>query len=266
MGKPPDDFLGEDLADHAAIIADVAGAEGNDGDRRRQLVEGHCRSHQGLRPRRADPVGADRLGNTFDVAVAQILDVGVQAGREAVAHMLGNHDFSRSCQAHEPGGEIYAATEDVVVLDDDVAHLEAGSQHDLAVCRPACVRPLAFMLNGKGRRHGGSHVGEVHQHAVAEAFNEPSIVRRKDIPPHVVNEIEPMGDDAYFVLFDKAHRPDDIHEQDRALCPGDGMVCPNIGQIEFCHWDPTTALAKPSRLPKKSIVDIVGEKAATCST
>jgi hypothetical protein len=53
--------------------------------------------------------------------------------------MLGDHDFARPGQAHEPGGKIDAAAEDVVVLDDDVAHLQAGAQHDLAVCRPTGV-------------------------------------------------------------------------------------------------------------------------------
>ena len=82
-------------------------------------------SHHRLRSRRADPVGAHRLGNAADVAVAQILDIGVEAGRQAVAHVLGDHDLARPGQAHEPGREVDAAAEDVVGLDDDVAHLDA---------------------------------------------------------------------------------------------------------------------------------------------
>ena len=37
----------------------------------------------------------------------------------------------------------------------------------------------------------------------------------------MLDEIEPMGDDAHFVLFDEAYRPDDVGEQDRALGPRD---------------------------------------------
>jgi hypothetical protein len=36
-------------------------------------------------------------------------------------------------------------------------------------------------------------------------LDEPSVVRRKDIPLHALDEIEPMGDDAHFVLFDKTN-------------------------------------------------------------
>ena len=138
--------------------------------------------------------------------------------------MLGHDDFARPGQAHEPSGKIDAAAEDVVVFDDDVADLHAGAQHDLAVCRPTGVRSPAFMLNGESRRHGRPDVGEVEQHAVAEALDEPSVVRRKDIPLHALDEIEPMGDDAHFVLFDETYGPDDVGEQDRALCPRDMMV------------------------------------------
>ena len=175
------------------------------------------------------------MRNAFDVTVAQILDIGVEAGREAIPHMLGDHDLARPGQAHEPGGKIDAAAEDVVGLDNDVAHLHAGAQHDLAICRPTGVRPLAFMLNGESRRHGRPDVGEVQQHAVAQALDEPSVVGRKDIPLHALDEIEPVGDDAHFVLFDKTHRPDDIREQDRALGPRNGVVCLNSRQIEFRH-------------------------------
>ena len=149
--------------------------------------------------------------------------------------MLGDHDLARSGQAHEPGGKIDATAEDVVVLDDDVAHFQAGAQHDLAVRRPAGVRPLAFVLDGKRRRDGRPDVGEVEQHAVAEALDEPSVVRRQDVPLHAVDEIEPVGDDAHFVLFDKTHRADDIREQNRALGPRNVVACPNVRQIEFHH-------------------------------
>ena len=47
-------------------------------------------------------------------------------------------------------------------------------------------------------------VGEV-SGMPSPGLDEPSVVRRKDIPLHALDEIEPMGDDAHFVLFDKTN-------------------------------------------------------------
>ena len=91
-------------------VASAARREGHDGDRRRQLVEGSAVCHHRLRAGRADAIGADRLGECrLHVAVAQILDIGVEVGGEAVAHVLGDDDLARAGEAHQPGREIDAA-------------------------------------------------------------------------------------------------------------------------------------------------------------
>jgi hypothetical protein len=39
----------------------------------------------------------------------------------------------------------------------------------------------------------------------------------------MVDEIQPMADDAHFILFDEAYRADDVDKQDRTLGPRDMM-------------------------------------------
>ena len=55
---------------------------------------------------------------------------------------------------------------------------------------------------------------------------------------HMLDEIEPMGDDADLVLLDEAHRAHDIDQQDRALGPRDVVLRADARQIELCHLFP----------------------------
>ena len=159
-------------------------------------------------------------------------------GGEAVAHVLGDHDLAGPGEAHQTGGKIDAAAQHVVGADDDVAHLDAGAQHDLAVCWPRGIGAVPFLLDGERGRHARAHVVEVEQHAVAQALDEPAVVAGHDAPLHVLDEIEPMRDDADLILFDEAHRAHDVDKQDCSLGPRDVMFRPELGQIEFCHCGP----------------------------
>ncbi|MPZ29441.1 MAG: hypothetical protein GEV13_00325 [Rhodospirillales bacterium] len=82
---------------------------------------------------------------------------------------------------------------------------------------------MALLLDGECGRHAGAHVGEVEQHAVTQALDEAAVVAGDDAPLHMVDEIQPVADDAHFILFDESYRADDVDEQDRALGPRDMM-------------------------------------------
>ena len=135
----------------------------------------------------------------------------------------GHDDLARAGQAHQAGSEIDAAAQHVVGADDDVAHLHAGAQHDLAVDGADRIGAMAFLLDGECSRHGGAHVVEVEQHAVAQALDEAAIVAGHDALLHMLDKLQPMGNDAHFILFDEAYRSDDVDKQDRALGPRDMM-------------------------------------------
>ena len=112
------------------------------------------------------------------------------------------------------------------------------AQHDLAVGRPAGVGSRAVTLDRERRRHGRADIVEVEQHAVAQALDEPPVVRGQDVALHVLDEIEPMRDDAHLVLFDQTHRSDDVGQQHRALGPRDRVLRPVVPSDRNQPCDP----------------------------
>jgi hypothetical protein len=109
---------------------------------------------------------------------------------------LRHDDLAGAGETHQAGSEIDAAAQHVVGADDDVAHLHAGAQHDLAIGGARGVGAMALLLDGECGRHARAHVGEVEQHAVAQALDEAAVVARHDALLHMVDEIQPMTDDA----------------------------------------------------------------------
>ena len=121
-------------------------------------------------------VGADRLGDAAHVAVAEVLDVSVEVGGEAVAHMLGDDDPAGPAKLIKRAARLTPRPRRRCA-DDDVAHLHAGAQHDLAVGRTGRVGAAGRSCwMASAARQGRAHIGEVEQHAVAQALDEASVV------------------------------------------------------------------------------------------
>ena len=115
-----------------------------------------------------DPEDPDRPGDVLDVLLAQILEGDVEPVADLVAHRRRDADAARLGQRLEPRGDIDAVAEDVAVLDDHVAEIDADAELDASA--PAARRRLRRAIRcwiSTAHVHGVGDALELDQHAVA---------------------------------------------------------------------------------------------------
>ena len=83
----------------------------------------------------AEPDGEDahRPGDVLDLLLAQILERDIELVADFVAHDPADADAARLGQPFQPRRDIDAVAEDVAVLDDDVAQVDADAELDAPV-------------------------------------------------------------------------------------------------------------------------------------
>ena len=72
-------------------------------------------------------VNADRTADILDMLLAEILKTDRKAVGNLIAHRRGDADAARLRQRFKPRSDVNAVAEDVIVLDDDVAQIDADA-------------------------------------------------------------------------------------------------------------------------------------------
>ena len=128
-------------------------------------------------------------------------------------------------QAFEPRRDIDPVAEDVGVVDDDVAEVDADAQHDRVAGGRSGVARGHFALDVDGAAHGVDDAGELDEQAVADGLDDPPAM-----PVDLgVGDLAPdrlQGKQRPLLVL--AHQPgiaDDIGRQDRRQ-PAFGALCP----------------------------------------
>ena len=121
-------MVGEHLAQNLVLGFCSASAERDHGDRRPQPAGGADGLNHRAWTRGADPVCAHRIVGRLQVALAQVLDVGIEHRRELVARFGGHHDFAGPGKRREARGEIGVTAVDVLIVGDEFSHLHAHAQ------------------------------------------------------------------------------------------------------------------------------------------
>ena len=88
-----------------------------------------------LRTVERDAVDADRPGDVLELLLAVVDEADVEPAFGILLHARRHADAARLGQALEAGGHVHAVAEDVVVLDDDVADMDADAELDALVRR-----------------------------------------------------------------------------------------------------------------------------------
>ena len=110
-------------------------------------------------------------GDVLDLLFAQIIEGDV----EAVAHLLvrrgAEANPARLGQRFETGGDIDAVAEDVAILNDDVADIDAHAKFDapLRPCRGVAGYHLALHFDGAA--HRVDDAGKLDKKAIAGSLN-----------------------------------------------------------------------------------------------
>ena len=142
---------------------------------------GRCRLRGGGRRSRCglavehDLEDADRPADVLDLLLAEILEGDVEPVADLVAHRGRHADAAGFRHDFEPRGDVDAVAEDVVVLDDDVAEVDADAE-DEAPRRAACpVAPRHASLEVDGAAHRVDDALEFDQHAVAGGLDDAAL-------------------------------------------------------------------------------------------
>ena len=117
-----------------------------------------------------DLAGADWPRDILERLLAPVLEGEVEPTRGALLNGCRNADATRLGQAFEPGRDVDPVAENVAVLDDDVAHVDANAELD------APLRWQGAIALGHGRLHLRraaqriDDAGELDKEAVAGGF------------------------------------------------------------------------------------------------
>ena len=111
-------------------------------------------------------------------------------------------------QALEPGGDVDAVAEDVVVLDDHVAEIDADPELDPAGRRHVGVALGHPALDLGGALDGLDDARELDQHAIAAGLDDPALV----LGDRGIDQLEPVRPQARErARFVRLHEPAVAH-------------------------------------------------------
>ena len=119
-----------------------------------------------------------RIG-TLDVLqrlLAGVLEGEVEPVADMIAHRCRDADAARLGDALQARRHIDAVAENVAVLDDDVAEIDADAELDAAVLRHVGVAAGHAALDFGGAGDSVHHAREFHQHAVAGQLDDAALV------------------------------------------------------------------------------------------
>ena len=85
-------------------------------------------------------VDPHRPGDVLQLLLARVLEVCVELAAHLPVGVVGDADAAGLGDAFEPRGNIDAVAEDVAVLDDDVADMDADAEFDAPSCGTAALR------------------------------------------------------------------------------------------------------------------------------
>ena len=142
------------------------------------------------------------------------IDGDVELALQIVEGGAGDQHPTRVGNLLEPGGDIHAVPEHLVLLDEDIADIDADPEPELALVRHFGVESLDTPLDGD-RRLGCSHrARELRQEAVSRRVDDPSMMIGDD-GTHGLEMLVQSADRSRFVPLDEPAVAGDVGRQNR---------------------------------------------------
>ena len=143
---------------------------------------------------------------------------GRETDRQPMASLLvyvaRDADPARLRQLLEPGCQVDAFAEDVVVLVDHVAEADPDPELDTIAGRPRLLVPEHRLLHFHGCLHRFRGARELDQGTVAHQLDDPAAVVRQDgLDDRLAERLEP-SERTGLVLLDQPRVADDVGGQD----------------------------------------------------
>ena len=210
-----DDAVGEQIADSLVLVVGEQVRERDDCDGRLQggAVAAGRRNAAPVQ-RRAQPVSPNRPVDVLQVAIAEILDVGIEGVAEEVAELGGRNGLTGFRQGADPGCQVDADAVDVRHPVEDLCGVQPGPK----------AEPLPIGQRRAPSGHPAVHLGrsadrfrrslELGHQTVAQVLDETPAESGQCDFLDVVRERLPALDHAGFVLLHEANGFDEVDDED----------------------------------------------------
>ena len=170
-------------------------------------------------------IGTHRPGDVLDLLLTHVLE----RDGELVAHLVAHHpadaDAARFGQGFEARRDVDAIAEDVLLIDHDVAEVDADAKFDASLFRPIGVAPSHLALHLERTTYRIDHAGEFDKQTVARCLDDAATVLRylevDDLAPHLLQS----GEGAFFIDAHQAGIAGDVSRQDCRQAPLDPVLC-----------------------------------------
>jgi hypothetical protein len=123
-----------------------------------------------------DIVDSHRELDVLELLLANILERQVEPVADVVAHRLGHRHAAGLGNTFEPGRDIHAIAEQVVIVDNDVAKVDPDPEFDLPVVGDAIVPGAHVPLDFGGTFDRVHDAWELDQHPVAGQLHDAALM------------------------------------------------------------------------------------------
>ena len=161
----------------------------------------------------AEPKRSDWMCDVLDQLLAQILKGHAAAMTQVIVHAPGNTDLAALDQPLEPGSDVDAVAEDVVVLDHDVADIDANPEAHSPSFRLTFVGPSKRCLDLDRATNCVENAREFGEHTVAGGVRDPTSMIRDELVDNGATGGQ-RGHRRFFVAVHQAAASLDIRGED----------------------------------------------------
>ncbi len=214
------DKCGRDVLDHAVgehFLLGIAAHIGEGQYRDRRLVGERQGRLRGWRRDfvRPDPIHPDRARDISEVLLAHIREGEIEPAGHVLLNPRGYANPARLGQSLEPCCDIDPIAENVAILDDDVALMDADTQLDAMVCRTVITTIGGLTLDLDCAAERIDDAGELDEQPVAGRLDQPPAMRSDCRVDHLCPDGPQPVEGSFLVNPDQARIAGDIGCQDR---------------------------------------------------
>ena len=114
-----------------------------------------------------DDVNPNRAGDVLELLAAPVLKICLELAAYLPVCVFRNADGARVSDTFQAGGDVDTITENIAVLDDDVADVDADAKFDARALGHVSVTFAHPALNGDRTAHGIDSTGKLDQYSIA---------------------------------------------------------------------------------------------------
>ena len=201
------------------------GGRGDDDPATPQRPRGQSRARQSGEPFGAHRIGAHRPCDVLDAVLADV----VEGVRKLVPDLVSDHSGDANStglgECLQPCRDIHTVAEDVVLLNDHVAEVDANAKLDPLIGGLLRIAIDHSTLDLGGAAHRVDHAREFREQAVASALYGPAPM----LPDLGINQLPEMRLEAFARPFlvrpHQARVPRHIEGEDSSKATGRGHGC-----------------------------------------